>query len=138
MNAPQSSVHNRQNPAEFGARKRDLALLVALARGESVRDAAREAKLGERTAWRRMSDPEFRRRLSEIRADVIDRATGRLADASSEAAQTLRTLLGAESETVRLGAARAILELGNRLREACEMEERLRALEEGAKTEIVA
>jgi hypothetical protein len=138
MNNSPSSVHDRQNSADTGARKRDLALLVALARGETVRDAAREAKLGERTAWRRMSDPEFRRRLSQIRADVMDRATGRLADAASDAARTLRALLDAESETVRLGAARAILELGTKLRETGELEERLLALEEGVTMDSVA
>jgi hypothetical protein len=48
------------------------------------------------------------------------------------AAATLRKLLKAEAETVRLGAARALLELGTKLRESAELEERLRALEEKA------
>src|SRR5262245_41601872 len=106
----------RQSPAESGRQNRggsrDLGLLVALARGDTVRDAAREAGIGERTAYRRMRDPEFRQRLSAVRADVLERATGRLADAGADAAETLKALLKAESESVRLGAARAILELG--------------------------
>jgi len=129
------SAPSRQTSADIGARKRDLAFLVAIARGETVRDAAREAGIGERTAWRRMADPEFRRRLSGVRADVLERATGRLADAGAEAAETLKALLKAESESVRLGAARAILELGSKLREAGELEERLRMLESDAGSE---
>jgi hypothetical protein len=48
----------------------------------------------------------------------------------SEAVQTLRRLLTAEAESVRLAAARAILEVGHRLRDAVEVEDRLREVEE--------
>jgi hypothetical protein len=37
-----------------------------------------------------------------------------------------------KSETIRLGAVRAVLEQGNRLREAVEMEARIAALEAGS------
>ena len=53
-----------------------------------------------------------------------------MADAAGEAAATLRGLLGARNELVRLGAARAILELGVRLREAGELAERIAILED--------
>jgi hypothetical protein len=53
-----------------------------------------------------------------------------MADGMADAAAVLRKLLAAESESVRLGAARSILELGNKLREAVEWEERLAALEQ--------
>jgi hypothetical protein len=49
----------------------------------------------------------------------------------TEAADTLRALLRAKSRSVRLGAARAILELGTRLRESVELEQRIAALEAG-------
>jgi len=41
----------------------------------------------------------------------------------------LRDLLNANSESVRLGACRAMLELGVKLRETIDHEERLRVLE---------
>ena len=63
---------------------------------------------------------------------MIGRAVGQLADASTKAVQTLTALLVADSLTVRLGAARSILELGPRLREAVEIEERLSSLEQKA------
>jgi HEAT repeat protein len=46
-----------------------------------------------------------------------------------EAADTLRDLLTAESESVRLGAARAMLELGVRVRDSVELGERVAELE---------
>ena len=59
----------------------------------------------------------------------MQRALARLADGMTEAADVLRQLLAAESEAVRLGAARSLLELGVKLREPVELEERLAALE---------
>ena len=47
----------------------------------------------------------------------------------TDAADTLRALLSAQGESVRLGAARSILELPLRLREAEELEQRVRDLE---------
>jgi flagellar motility protein MotE (MotC chaperone) len=64
---------------------------------------------------------------------MVTRAVGRLADQSAKAVDTLVGLLGAESESARLGAARSILELGTKLRESTEIEERLAALEQKAK-----
>src|SRR5262249_25583469 len=47
-----------------------------------------------------------------------------------EAADVLRQLLAAQSEAVRLGAARALLDLAVKLRAAVEIDQRLQALEE--------
>ena len=115
--------------AEIGRRKGDAALLLALAGGQTLRDAAASAGIGERTATRRVAEPEFRRRVAELRGEMVGRALGRMADGMTDAADTLRALLQAEGESVRLGAARSILELGNKLRESVELEERLSALE---------
>jgi hypothetical protein len=117
--------------AAFGRRKGDDALLLALAAGQTVRDAARAAGVGERTATRRVAEPAFLRRVADLRADMVGRALGRMADAMTAAADTLRQLLTARSENVRLGAARSLLELGVKLRESVELEQRLLALEEG-------
>lgn len=115
--------------AENGRRKRDDALAVALAAGQTIRAAASAAGIGERTASRRWADPDFRRRVAELRADMIGRATGKMGDGMAEAADVLRTLLAAESESVRLAACRAILELGVKLRETVELAARVADLE---------
>jgi hypothetical protein len=111
-------------------RNADLPLIAALAGGATIESAAARAGVSERTARRRLDEPEFRKQVDEARREMLTRAVGKLADAGTEAAETLRKLLQAESESVRLGACRAILELGTRLREAEELERRLVALEE--------
>src|SRR5262249_23194210 len=115
--------------ADNGRRKREDALAVALAAGQTLRDAATAAGISDRTATRRWADPAFRRRVAELRAAAVERATGKMADSVAEAADALRALLAAESESVRLGACRAVLELAVKLREAVELEERVAALE---------
>ena len=116
--------------AEIGRRKGDGALLAALAVGHTVRDSARQAGIGERTATRRLADPEFRQLVAALRADMIGRALGRLSDTAREAVDKLRDLLSAGSDSVKLGAARSILELGTKLRESVELEQRLSELEQ--------
>ena len=122
--------------ADFGREKGDDALLLALAAGDTVRAAAKKARMAERTAHRRMADPDFRRRLQDVRADMAQRALGKLSDGAATFADVLRELATkAESEAVRLSAARAGLELGNRLRETVELtaqvQELRREVEEG-------
>jgi hypothetical protein len=116
--------------AAGGRKTADEALALGLASGLTIEAAARQAEVSPRTAYRRLEEPAFRRRVGELQAGMVSRALGRLADASVEAVDTLRGLLGADSPSARLGAARSILELGNKLRESVELEQRLAALEE--------
>jgi transposase len=115
--------------ADNGRKKGNAPLLAALAAGATVREAAKRAGVGERTAYRRLADPAYRRRVTEARAEMVSRALGKLADGAAEAVETLRALLRSDSDSARLGAARCILETGNRLRESVEMEQRLTDLE---------
>lgn len=109
----------------------DEALLLALACGATVESAADKAGISRRTAHRRLADPAFRRRLSALRADMLQRTAGMLTAASLESVKTLLTLQGAANPAaVRLGAAKAILSLGPAYREVSEWEERLLALEQ--------
>ena len=116
--------------SEIGREKTDHKLLLALATGASVRDAAKKARVSERTVHRRLEAEEFRRELSVTRNRMFERAVGALADASIESVRVLRELLAADSESVRLGASRTVLEAGIKLRDAVELAERLAKLEE--------
>jgi len=108
----------------------DVTLLAMLAGGSTVAEAAGRAGVSERTAWRRLEDGEFRRRLDEARAQAVRAAVDLLGRSATAAAATLVRLLGEpHPPAVRLGAARAILDLGAKLREAQELEGRLTALE---------
>ena len=125
-----------QEVADNGSPSGDDALAAAIAAGTSVKDAARAAGVSERTAYRRQRDPEFRRRVAEIRSSFMSDAAGRLAEASTEAVSTLKALLTASSDSVRLSAARAILEIGPKLREHTELEGRISALEKSAAADV--
>jgi hypothetical protein len=116
--------------AQMPRKKAEDALLLALACGASVENAARQCQLSERTVYRRLAEPAFQQQLSAVRADMVQRAAGLLTAAALEA---VKTLVALQKETVpaavRLGAARAILELGVKLRENAELADRLAALE---------
>ena len=66
-----------------------------------------------------------------MRADMLQRTAGALTAASTESVRTLLELQKPSAPpAVRLGAARSILEIGIKLREAADLEERLSALEQ--------
>ena len=109
------------------------AVILALAGGETVAAAARKTDVGERTIHRWRQDAAFCREVEQARAEMFSRALGCIAEGCASGALVLRKLaLKAKSESVQLAASRALLELGPRLRESVELEERLRALEERA------
>jgi hypothetical protein len=65
-----------------------------------------------------------------MRTDLVQRTTGALTAASTEAVRSLLELLKSGTPpAVRLGAARSVLELGIKLREVADLEERMTALE---------
>ncbi|MDQ3917404.1 MAG: hypothetical protein M3348_02930 [Acidobacteriota bacterium] len=122
----------RQEAADDGSLFGDDAFVIAYASGTSLRDAARKAGISESTAYRRLKDPAFRRRVSEIRTSFLNEAVGHLTKLANKAVLRLETLLDARSESIRLNAACAILKLGPQLREQTELEERITALEREA------
>jgi hypothetical protein len=112
-------------------KKNEDPLLLALACGATVDAAARQCGLSDRTVYRRLQDPEFQKRLEGLRADMIQRSAGMLTAAAGEAVRTLLSLQkDATPAAVRLGAARAILEIGIKLRQMVEIEQRLVEVEE--------
>jgi hypothetical protein len=112
-------------------KKNDTQLLLALACGASVEQAARQSGLTARTVYRRLEDAAFRRRIQKVQHEIVERTTGTLTAAATEAVKTLLELLKNTSPPpVRLGAARSVLEMGLKLREIVELMERMAALEE--------
>jgi hypothetical protein len=103
----------------------DLLLAQALAGGATVAEAAQQANMSERAAYRWLAKAEFRQRVARIQQAIARRAIGRLSDGMAEAAAALRELLKDGDSAVRLRAARALLDLGPRLRDSVEVEARL-------------
>jgi hypothetical protein len=108
----------------------DELLITALACGASVDSAAHSAGMSARTVHRRLKEPAFQERLLEARADMLQRTAGMLTAAGLESVKTLITLQQTTNTgSVRLGAARSVLEMGVKVREASELVQRLAALE---------
>ena len=113
-----------------GRRNVDDVLLMALACGATWEAAAQKAGVSKATVQRRMQDPLFCRRLQDLGADMVKRAAAALMAANMEAIKTLLSLLAPSTpHPGRLGAARAILEIGIHMRELVDTEGRLAALE---------
>lgn len=114
-----------------GNRKRaDDALILALVCGATVEMAAQKAGISARTAYRRLEDPSFQQRLNSQRADVVRRTANMLTAAGSEAVRTLLSLLlPTTPASVRLGAARTILEIAIKYQELTELREHIANLE---------
>ena len=106
------------------------ALVVALACGASPENAAQKAGVSLRTVYRRLADSAFRAQVNEMRSTMLRRAADMLSAAGPSAIRTLMSLHeSAKSESVRLGAARTIIELGCKLRESVEWTQRVEVLE---------
>jgi AcrR family transcriptional regulator len=116
--------------AGSGREPADEALAVALAAGRTVADAATAAGVSESTAYRRLRDPEFRARVTELRDEMVSRAAGRLADSMTEAADVLRALLADADPHLRHKAAVKLIELGVKVTELADLERRVEDLEQ--------
>jgi len=109
----------------------DEQLLTLLAFGATKETAARQAGVSLSTVKRRLADPDFCRRKQALLAETVQRMAGAFTGAGTAAVQTMLELMKAPfSGTVRLGAARAVVELGIKVREQTDFEQRLADLEE--------
>src|ERR1700733_13951452 len=98
-------------------RPNDL-LIAALACGASQENAAAKAGVSRSTVHRRLADPAFRRQIEAFRADLLQRTAAMLTASGLEFVKTLIELTSAGTPpATRLGAARAGLELGMKVRE---------------------
>jgi len=106
-------------------------LIAALACGATYESAARQAGVSVSTVYRRLADPDFCRQLQAFRSEIVQRTADGLTAAGLEFVKTLIALVGTGTPpATRLGAAKAGLELGMKIRENANMEQRLAALEE--------
>lgn len=108
----------------------DEALVLALACGSTLAQAARNAGVSDRTAQRRVKEATFQSRLAEMRQGMIERTGQMLTAGGVEAVKTLVGLLDqGQPAQVRLGACRTLLDMGIRLREHADLNQRVAALE---------
>lgn len=106
------------------------AAALAIARGQTVKEAAKECRVGLRTLHRWLGeDPTFQQRVDELREKLFSQATGRLSGLAGQAAETLGGLLESKDEKVRLQAIRTLFEAAANFRQMTELSRRLAALE---------
>ena len=56
----------------------DIVLLLSLACGVTVKAAARQSGISERTIYRRLREAKFQRKIQAVRDDMIQRSAGQL------------------------------------------------------------
>jgi AcrR family transcriptional regulator len=104
-------------------------LLLALACGASNEAAARQANVSTQTVWRRLQEKDFQARLKEMRSEMVTRTSSMLTAASLDSVKTLLELQKSGPPTVKLGAARAVIELACKLREIVDLQGQIADLE---------
>ncbi len=80
-------------------------------------------------AYQLSAQEDFRKRVSEVRAEITSAAVGRLTEAATKAANKLIDLLESENESISLNAAKAILANVGPISELGELRARLDAIE---------
>lgn len=107
-------------------------VLAALLSSTTRKEAAKKAKVSERTVYQYMQEPAFAQRYAEARREMVTAATAQLQQALSPAVVTL-SMVATDPEAAppaRVAAARALLEFGLRYSETTDILERLAALEQ--------
>lgn len=104
---------------------RQTRALEALLRAGTVREAARQARVGRTTLHEWLRDETFRATLRRERYELHEAALRQMQARESEAVEVLAALLRSPDERLRLSAAREILDLTHR----AQQEERLETIE---------
>ena len=104
--------------------------IAALIESRTVAGAAEIVGISERTLYRYLEEPGFRKVLTQAESGLINNAGFRLLAGQEQALDTLeRLMLKARSEHVRMNSARAWLDYSFRYRELKNIEERLAEVE---------
>ena len=125
---------NDSNSGELNARQ--LKAIEALLMCPTTKAAAKSAGCAEVTIHRWLIEPAFAEAYRQARGRLVEGTLTALQGAGAEAVEVLRAVMTDESAgaSVRVSAAKTVLEMGMKVRDAVEMEARLKALEERAKS----
>ena len=108
------------------------AAIAALLSTRTVRDAAKKCKLSEPTLYRLLQTPDFKTKFRAARRELVEATTARLQQDGEDAVTALREIVTDKKSpaSVRVSAARVILEQGIKAVEIMDLAERLDRLEE--------
>jgi hypothetical protein len=113
-------------------KRRHAQAIASLLTEPTLRQAAEQCGVGERTLRRWLRNESFARRYRQARTQQLEATMNMLRQAGGQAVSALVTITTDTMEPAgaRVSAARAIIELGIRSAEMKEFEERLSELEE--------
>lgn len=104
--------------------------IAALLSERTARDAARKAGVSEKTLYSWLAGQDFRAALRSAESELMDTVTRRLNAGQVKALETLEDLIeNGQSETTRLNACLAWLNIFVKYRDIRDIDERLTALE---------
>ncbi|MEM7557914.1 MAG: hypothetical protein AAF394_02200 [Planctomycetota bacterium] len=121
-------MENEKNLIATDEDKDPLAALVA--GGMTIRAAAEELGIPERTAYRRSTEQAFRDAVAQIQLETIRSLQGKLVEASSKAVEVLTEVLESGTPSAKVQAAKAILGQSKNIDENLEFRERLQWVEQ--------
>ena len=101
---------------------------VLLAQGRSVKHAANEVGVGERTIYHWLKQPEYVSRVERIKNESVSQAISNLSSNMSLAANQLAMLAQSADEKIALGASKSLLEMALKARAAEETEKKIKDL----------
>lgn len=112
-------------------RQLDPELVARVAAGERVEDVATDRGISRSAAYRALEREEVRQEIRAIRTAMVEAAADRLASEMTGAADALAAIAVDEDApaSARVSAAKAVIELGTRLRQELDVERRLEQLE---------
>lgn len=116
--------------ARIGTKNKDVLLASVIATGLSATAAAQQLKLSLRSVQRRMAMPSFRTMVFALRAEMVETILGRMTERLTRATDAVAELLDAPEPHIRLRAARLLYQTAFRLREAVDVDHRIREIEE--------
>ena len=108
--------------------------LAALLTAHTMREAAQQAGIDERTLRRYLQEPEFLTEYRKVSGEILRNARMTAQQSITPALDTLRSVCADREARAgdRIAAARSLLEWAVKLTEAADFEERLTALEAAA------
>jgi len=120
-----------ENGNQNGLTDKQQRAITALLSEPTAKSAAKKAKVSETTLYRWLSDALFSAALREARGRVLESTLSALQGASGKAVETLLDVMDDKTAhpSARVSAAKAVLEMMLRGRDALDNEERLRLLE---------
>lgn len=122
-----------------GLSRREERVLVALLDGGTLTETAAACGLKKRTVDNIIGRERFRQAYRAARNDVRRAVVGRLISKATKAVDTLAEVMdSAESDSARVAAARAVLDMATRYSEREDVVERIEALERDRGGEVTA